>query len=231
VKNPDFPNKLYKVKVFRTGTVQIPGILREDFSDAHFAIRAVKEVVYAALNIDPPEEYLEECELTVVMMNYKWRFVDPKWIINLNTLADELREYADNQEHDEVVTKSSTAKKVLEDNKSKNGLYIIHEDPDPILESFDIDYNPESYQGLTCKLKSKEAEKHATFRVFNFGKINVTIKVGTDDIIYLKNWFYNFLQNSKAVLLINTKEEKEVKKPLIRPKYSRQTTKKIVPID
>ena len=43
------PNKMYKIKVFRTGTIQIPGAIHSDLDDVQYAIDKVRDVISRAM--------------------------------------------------------------------------------------------------------------------------------------------------------------------------------------
>ncbi len=85
-------NKPYKMKLFRTGAIQIPGILRADMMDAYYVIDEVIKVLNDAFGEEPGFFILEE-EPKIVMMNYIWRIKDIDVLLDLNNLSEELKKY------------------------------------------------------------------------------------------------------------------------------------------
>ncbi len=63
--NPDFPNKYYKIKVYRNGSYTIPGGLAEDLSDVMDPLLTVAEF------FSTPEKKVEIEKTYIIMQNYK----------------------------------------------------------------------------------------------------------------------------------------------------------------
>jgi hypothetical protein len=95
VKSQTTPGKIYKAKVFRNGSVQIPGIRMSDMSDGINALIEIKKVLYKAINYTPTPEDLENKNIRITMRNYRWKFVnDNEKILNIDTLLTELTNIA-----------------------------------------------------------------------------------------------------------------------------------------
>lgn len=168
VLSPSDPNKLYKVKVFRTGKVQIPGSICDDLSDAAYAISETRKVIAGGLNV-PIESLCLEPAIKVVMKNTKWAISDTRFIIDLDQMFQTMLEIKD-QQHLPV--------EFLQQN---------------------IKYNAERYQGMIFKIRSRGSlYKHATFKVFRSGKINMTTGGECNDANMLKEWFLEFIRENEA---------------------------------
>jgi TATA-box binding protein (TBP) (component of TFIID and TFIIIB) len=163
---------VYKIKVFRTGKIQIPGIKTDDFTDIVRALGETQSVLSTALGLSndgcPLHTYEDGRQIQIVMKNYQWAIDNPKWIINLELLKNKLRE-----KHDTFT-----------------GI---------VLDKHDISFDPESYQGLLFKIRLTDERENSTFKVFKSGKINITIKNNVDNIHQFKSWFLDFLQTSECV--------------------------------
>lgn len=157
--------KPYKLKLFRNGAIQIPGVRNENLDDAFYAINETIKTIAEGLFVDVDDITLMKPP-HIVMMNYGWSITNTALMLNLEVIKNELLEL---------------------------------NNPNMIIDKFQTRYNPEKYQGLICKVRSCDSDIYATFKVFISGKINVTLKTGTDDIQLLKDWFCEFLSNSNGV--------------------------------
>jgi hypothetical protein len=90
---PENSQKPYKLKLFRTGAIQIPGILKADLSDAFYVIDQTIEVLNEAFDTEPGYFRLKT-EPKIVMMNYIWRIENQSSLLDLQSLRDELFNYA-----------------------------------------------------------------------------------------------------------------------------------------
>jgi hypothetical protein len=89
---PENSQKPYKLKLFRTGAIQIPGILKADLSDAFYVIDQTIEVLNEAFDTEPGYFKLKT-EPKIVMMNYIWRIENQSSLLDLQSLRDELFNY------------------------------------------------------------------------------------------------------------------------------------------
>lgn len=74
-------NKTYKVKVFRNGTIKIPGVLNSDLSDARRVIQIVVQVLKECLLTN-----VELISLHATMRNYKFNVADESQLVNIEVL-------------------------------------------------------------------------------------------------------------------------------------------------
>ena len=165
VLSPKVYGKKYKVKVFRNGKIQIPGIIHESLDEAFYAINEARLIIINALGIDESECYLkpyDDGELTtLIIKNFKWNISDKKWIIDREKFVSHL--------------KKIRSKEIID-----NDVTILS-----------ISYDLSRYPGVVFKVKSHtNGNDHYCFRVFKGGKTNLTIsKNKNNDIVdSLKNW-------------------------------------------
>ena len=182
VKSQTIPGKIYKAKVFRNGSVQIPGIRMSDMSDGINALIEIKKVVYKAINYTPTPEDLENKNIRITMRNYRWRFAnDNEKILNIDTLLTELVNIANG---------------VPMNNKQTNKL-------PGVLDIYDIKYNPERFQGLVFRIRSSNDKDNTSIKIFKSGKVNISTKENTDDVEFIKSWIETFINMSNGVLTID----------------------------
>lgn len=76
-------SKIYEVKVFRTGGVELLGILDPEYKDAQAVIRVIKDTLSKCF-----EESIGIGEVVPVMRNYKFRICDINLRVNLYAMRD-----------------------------------------------------------------------------------------------------------------------------------------------
>ena len=182
VKSKTIPGKIYKAKVFRNGSVQIPGIRMSDMSDGINALMEIKKVVYKAINYTPTPEDLDNTNIRITMRNYRWKFVeDNDKILNIDTLLAELLNVSNG---------------IPMNSKQLNKL-------PGILDIHDIKYNPERFQGLVFRIRSSNEKDNTSIKIFKSGKVNISTKENTDDVDFIKSWIETFISTSNGVLTID----------------------------
>lgn len=77
------PDKYYKIKIFRNGTIEIPGGLDPRMTDVRSAVEVVRGVMEECLVED-----VKVIELYSIMRNYKFKTVDERIRINIEKLYD-----------------------------------------------------------------------------------------------------------------------------------------------
>lgn len=182
VKSQTTPGKIYKAKVFRNGSVQIPGIRMSDMSDGINALIEIKKVVYKAINYTPTPEDLENKNIRITMRNYRWKFVnDNEKILNIDTLLTELTNIANGNPMNNKQTSILPG----------------------ILDMHDIKYNPERFQGLVFRIRSSNEKDNTSIKIFKSGKVNISTKENTDNVEFIKSWIETFINTSNGVLTID----------------------------
>jgi hypothetical protein len=92
-QDEDKPEKYYKIKLFRNGTIEIPGGLKPDMSDVRSAVEVVCDAV--------AECFVEDVQITKlypIMRNYKFSLMDENNRVNIAKLYNiftELKEMQD----------------------------------------------------------------------------------------------------------------------------------------
>lgn len=96
VSSATINNKIYKVKVFRNGTLEIPGVLDPKMTDAHDVAEIVKNALHLCLLED-----IQITELYSIMRNYKFHILSDGALISMNKLKDKFI-HAMNTKHPSV---------------------------------------------------------------------------------------------------------------------------------
>lgn len=84
--------KITKIKIFRNGNFQVPGVKKPDMSDLVDSIVLIKDYLnyVKSLNVEPDEQAVEIPYIISVMRNYTCRIIDENMSILLNELQDAL---------------------------------------------------------------------------------------------------------------------------------------------
>lgn len=169
VQSPYDPTKLYKVKLFRNGRVQVPGGLRPDMSDVKYAIHEVMKMVSKCFN-----EELTLTDLYSIMRNYKFRLVDEDSRVNLKLLRIKFDEHKDAQS------------KIIAD-----GGELVDEPCITVTK-----HNTERYPGLIVKfVKSENGEpKKTTINMSYRGKVNINGAYSEASAAFYYKWLSGFYQ-------------------------------------
>ncbi len=166
--NSKFINgKIFKMKLFRTGTIQIPGVTSDNLEDIHFIINEVRLVLVDALGCDDDEIYLEKIqdkELLVTLKNYKWAIQDTKWIIDRDRMINSVQDI------------------------------ISGKTPDKKIEIESIKYRVVKYPGVLFAIRTKGYDNYACIRIFKSGKINLSLRKDIDNTIAedIRDWTERF---------------------------------------
>jgi hypothetical protein len=171
-------NNLFKVKVFRTGKIQIPGLLNYSEEKVNIIVQPIIEIFADALKIPIETINIIKGEPTINIVNKRviWRIENPNWIIDLIKLK-------------EII--------ISEHNRSAN--LIVKES---------VNYNPEKSQGLSFKINLKpidyninQAHRYATCSIYRSGKVNIDVGNMENEHKLLYDWLLNFLNTNKAIVM------------------------------
>lgn len=180
VKSDMYKNKVYKIAVFNTGTLKIPGGKRYDLAD-------IKEVIYK-MNMFLDEIYHEDIILlwaTTVMINYKF-MIKGEGKIYLQTMLEIVERMQENDENQNLLNKIDEEN--LYDNivyhadNSEVPQYIIDHGEIPLAISsfkYDTETSPPLYIYFKTPIQKigknvkKGKEKLTGVKIFNSGKINI----------------------------------------------------------
>lgn len=164
-------SKEYKIKVSRTGTIGIPGVLNPDLSDGRDALKVIIPHITNALGKDDGEVKIES--LRSVMRNYLFKI--------------DGNHYPDIKGGDRLINLRAFFNKMVEERKNNNSLQ-------------EVIFNPEKYMCVVLKYYVPDAggvNKITTINTFKSGKINISTNIETlDGPIYFHNWMENlFIKN------------------------------------
>lgn len=145
----DYWHILYKYKIFRNGDIQLPGAKPDYIAHVPKFIKIIAEMLGGtSANIAPPNETTHTSSLSVVMLNYKFKFnAGANQNINLAALAGLLRELV--------------------------GTNTAHDIIFPTM--FDVDYSAESTR-IAVQFSTPTAKKpnrKTLVRIFRKCKINI----------------------------------------------------------
>jgi hypothetical protein len=93
IQSKDIKDKLYKVKLFRNGTIKIPGCLDPNLEDA----RDIAEIVRKEINDIFVDYESELISLYPIMRNYKFKTIDDNIRVNLRALFNIFRSFNNEQ--------------------------------------------------------------------------------------------------------------------------------------
>jgi hypothetical protein len=89
IQHPDNPNTKYKIKLFRNGKFQVPGIKDPSMTDLIKPIKILQEYLINYFGI---EKNIEIKYFIAVMRNYKCKLIDPNIHVDLELLRELIEE-------------------------------------------------------------------------------------------------------------------------------------------
>lgn len=193
----DIANKLYHIKIFVNGVIQIPSVTNENIN---IVIPYLQKIIgYFNKNIEfikvNKEEEINIEFIKSIMRNYKFYiYNNTDFIYNI---------------------KLNELKNILLENKS----IINSEDCDEydIFPLTEIKYNSERYPGCTIKFdiskyvevknNKKNKLKQTTVKVFSSGKINIDGANSLDGATKIQNFLLQFINNHRNDLLYKLEDD------------------------
>ena len=183
----DEKNKLYHIKIFVNGRIQIPFVTNEDINIIMPYINMLKQYFDDNINfikVDKDKEVKLEY-LTSIMRNYKFKVInqpDSLYNIDLNKFENILRE-----------------QKEIINNSENINIFPISE----------IKYNSERYPAITIKFDTniqtypdkKPKQKRATIKIFSSIKINIDGSQNRQDSLKMKNFLLDLIKENKNKVL------------------------------
>jgi TATA-box binding protein (TBP) (component of TFIID and TFIIIB) len=198
IYNPD-NYKVYKIKLFRNGGFQVPGVKKPDMTDLINPINTLLDY----LRVEFMNPKIKVIYFISVMRNYICRIIDTNVLIRLNDLEIMLKNQKDNFEtnqyiYDYVATLNTPCEKSIQDYIGiKKNLIGIAE----------IQNNCERYFGLILKFYRPvpwKENKRTTIKILRSGKINFDGGNSEDELIELYHWLENVFENNKDQILYNS---------------------------
>jgi len=194
-------NKIYKIKLFRNGGFQVPGVKKPDISDLITPIKILREYLR--------EEFMDDTidiqYFISVMRNYICRIINPNMLIRLNELETLLKGLKEMENLDPVVELIDILHKkhnllchdVIKDYiGQKNNMICMAE----------IQNNCERYFGLILKFYRPvpwKMNKRTTIKVLRSGKINIDGGNSIEESYELYHWIESMFAEYASTILYN----------------------------
>jgi hypothetical protein len=187
--------KIYKIKLFRNGGFQIPGVNLPDMTDLLFPIKILEEY----LKLEFLDDDIKALYITSVMRNYICRLCNDNLFIKLNKLEEILN-----------IEKEKPIDRALYDNIK----LVYTEDwcshifdyigPVNLIGIAEIQNNCERYFGIIVKFYRPtpwNLNKRTTIKILRSGKINFDGGNSELEIIELYNWLiYIFVKYYEYII-------------------------------
>lgn len=190
--------KIYKIKLFRPGVFQVPGVRKVDMSDLIKPITILRDYLRNKLN----DNSINTLYFISLMRNYRCALNYDKLFIHINSMQDIFIDYK-NEKKPEIINHyidnnfpqtSEYIKKYIDYSNNHKRVAGIH-------------YNPEKCTGLIIKIykivvlgKDKDKNK-TTIKILKSGKINFKGGNSEEEIFDIYNWFQLFiLKNHKKII-------------------------------
>ena len=206
IYNPE-SDKIYKIKLFRNGGFQVPGVNRPDMSDLVFPIK----ILQAYLREEFMDDTIDAQYFISVMRNYICRLSNINMLIRLNELEILFKNQKDLDDTnpmydfiDEYInTKDLTihCKDILKEyiGKKNNSIGIA-----------EVQNNCERYFGLILKFYrpvSWKMNKRTTIKILRSGKINIDGGNSVEEAYELYHWLENIFIDYQSSIIFNNNAE------------------------
>ena len=183
--------KVYKIKLFRNGHFQVPGVSHTEMDDLIFPITVLRDYLRSQFC----DESIETVFFISVMRNYKCSFSNPKLFMYLNKLEKVLIKEKKGDVFNEQLSTIINQAFPQECNSwiSEVKDYIGRINPMDIAE---IQNNCERYFGLIIKFYRPipwKKDKKTTIKILRSGKVNFDGGNSEDEIFELYYWLQWFI--------------------------------------
>lgn len=194
-------NKIYKIKLFRNGGFQVPGVKKPDISDLIAPIKILREYLR--------EEFMDDTidiqYFISVMRNYICRIINPNMLIRLNELETLLKGLKEMENLDPVV-------ELIDILHQKHNL-LCHDvikdyigQKNNMICMAEIQNNCERYFGLILKFYRPvpwKMSKRTTIKVLRSGKINIDGGNSIEESYELYHWIESMFAEYTSTILYN----------------------------
>lgn len=199
--------KIYKIKLFRNGGFQVPGINKPDMTDLIFSITHLRDYLRYQFH----DEYIDIKYMISVMRNYICKLINPTYYIKLNCLENVIT-----KEKNAFISDNIKQEKLWYMLKGKeNGLiykifqYLPEFFKNPI-DIAEIQNNCERYFGLIIKFYRPTIDrinKRTTIKILKSGKINFDGGNSEEEIEELYYWLnFIFFKYKKEIIFDSNAE-------------------------
>lgn len=190
IYHPEY-KKIYKIKLFRNGHFQVPGVSHTEMDDLIYPITVLRDY----LRKEFFDDSIKIVYFISVMRNYKCSFRNPKLFVYLNklekVLINEKKGVNFNNQLNELLDSRFSPKENQWVNDVKS--YIGHTNPMKIAE---IQNNCERYFGLIIKFYRPipwKKDKKTTIKILRSGKVNFDGGNSEKEIFELYYWLQWFI--------------------------------------
>lgn len=200
IYNPD-TKKVYKIKLFRNGGFQVPGINNPNLTDLIMPIKTLQSYLQ--------KEFMDnniEIEYFIsVMRNYICRLINTDLLIRLNELEILFKNQKDNDENNpiyELVDALSHKLSLLKYETIKKYIGIKNN----YINLAEVQNNCERYFGLIMKFYRPvlwKLDKRTTIKILRSGKINIDGANSKEEAFELYHWLEYILSEFRGSILYN----------------------------
>ena len=196
--------KIYKIKLFRNGGFQVPGVNKPDMSDLIVPMIILRDY----LREEFMDDAIEIQYFISVMRNYICRILDPCILIRLNEfeiLLKSNKEIANTGPIIQLIDKIHLKYNISSVDIIKKYVGLKNND----MCVAEIQNNCERYFGLILKFYRPmpwKVNKRTTIKVLRSGKINIDGGNSIDECYSLYHWIEHILNENKSTMLYNPME-------------------------
>jgi hypothetical protein len=193
--------KIYKIKLFRNGGFQVPGVNMPDMQDLIEPIKILRDY----LRIEFMDESIDIQYFVSVMRNYICRISNPNMLIRLNKLETLLKGLKDMENLHPVIDLVNILKQkhnLFCDNIIKEYIGVKNN----IIGMAEIQNNCERYFGLILKFYRPvpwKMGKRTTIKVLRSGKINIDGGNSVEESYELYHWIESMFAEYSSTILYN----------------------------
>ena len=186
--------KIYKIKLFRNGIFQVPGIRNPDMTDLIKPIRILHSYLIKHFNESVKIEYFIS-----VMRNYTCRIINKNYLIKLKELEQIFINYKNKERH-AIKRKTYSLESKENDSDAKENDSDAKENDTPLTNMEDgfliaeIQNNWERFFGLIIKFYRPNVwkkNKKTTVKILQSGKINIDGSNSELEALELYHWLEN----------------------------------------
>lgn len=198
VKSHYNPNKIYKIKVYRNETFQVPGVLKRDFTDVMSSLIELRNY-FRNIMLDNSIEV--DC-LHPILSNYKCKLINTNLIFKLSHMINTVGSYKQNTfDQSNIFNILDNSSKINKDNISLIKNYI----PINRYNIAEIKLEQERVSSVVTikfyrpSLRNKKKDwytKRSTIKVFQSGKINLDAVKTYTEVVDLYAWLNIFILNN-----------------------------------
>lgn len=198
IYNPQ-SEKIYKIKLFRNGGFQVPGVNKPEMTDLIMPIKILRDY----LRNEFMDDTIDILYFISVMRNYICRLTDVNMLIRLNELETLFKMHKDTDDNNPVYDLIDELPSCL-NFICKDEIREYIGKKNNIIGIAEIQNNCERYFGLILKFYrpvSWKMSKRTTIKILRSGKINIDGGNSVEEAYELYHWLENiFLEYRSAII-------------------------------